>query len=72
LLVEDLSQDQPYIAMWIPKGKGKHHMRPIADNFKWEDVQIKAADGQMVGGGDTVTVYARIKPGCELTTYVIE
>ena len=72
LLVKDLSQGQPCIGMWIPKGTGKHRMRPIADNFKWEDVQIKAADGRMVGGGDMVTVYATIRPGCELKTYMIE
>lgn len=72
LLVKDLDQDQPWIGVWIRKGKGKHRMQPITDNFRWEDVQVQTADGRMAGGGDTVTVSGRFSPTCDLKVYLIE
>jgi hypothetical protein len=56
LLVEDLDQDQPYVRIGIPIGKGKNEMQSILVDFTLEDIQIQTDDGQSVTHGDAISV----------------
>jgi hypothetical protein len=72
LLVEDLSQDQPWLSLRIKKGKGNNRMEPLPDTYTYDDFKVHTASGEIAGHGDTVTVSGRYLSGCSLTVYVAE
>ena len=72
LLVEDLAQDQPWVGMNVKKGSGKNRMQPLADNYTFDDLAVRTADGRTVGHGDAVTVSGRYWSGCEMDVERIE
>jgi hypothetical protein len=56
LLVKDLDQDQPYVRLGIPIGKGQNEMQTLVDNFTLEDIKIHTSDGSSVTQGDSVII----------------
>jgi hypothetical protein len=72
LLVKDINQQEPWVGLWIQKGKGRNRMQPIAEGFSLEDVQVQTVDGRTVNAGDTMTVSGRFSTICELKADRIE
>lgn len=72
LLVENLSQDQPWMTLRIKKGKGKNRMESLPDTYTYDDFKVHTADGRIVGHGNMVTVSGRYLSGCDLTVYIVE
>jgi hypothetical protein len=72
LLVENLSQDQPWLGLRLKKGKGKNRMESLPESYTYDDFKVHTADGGIVGHGSLVTVSGRYLSGCDLTVYMIE
>ena len=72
LLVEDISQDQPWLGLRISKGKSNNRMEPLPDNYTYDDFKVHTDDGRIVGHGDAATVSGRYMSGCSLIVDVIE
>jgi hypothetical protein len=74
LLVQDLSQDQPWLGLLIDVGKGNNQMEPLPENYTLDDFVVRTDDGRMIGHGANVTVSGRIEStiNCELEVEKIE